>query len=565
MIEDAVEPWVAGQLALCLLAVDPVGLKGVHLRARACPVRDGFLKGRPSALADTRRFTPAISDVQLFGGIDISATLAAGRVVTSEGLLAQSKMLMLAMAERCDASLAARLAQVLDRDDGHSLILLDEGAEPDERAPDALTERLAFSFNLDGLRAENLAGLALDEDDIIAARGRLATMRVPEEAYVSLTHAAVQFGIPSMRPPTMALRAAMAHAALMGRDTVGDDDLRLGAQLVYAHRATQMPPDDDADDMEPPADQPPEDEGMAQDETDQIEQSMPDEMMIEAIAAILPPDLLAVLADKRSGRSTGGAGGAGRKHKGNRRGRPLPARPGHPGSGSRIDVVATLRAAAPWQPVRRRARPDAKSRVIIHPSDIHLKRYEERSDRLIIFAVDASGSAAVARLAEAKGAVELMLADAYAQRDHVALVAFRGEGADLALPPTRSLVQVKRRLSGLPGGGGTPLAAGLRAAADLARHAMGQGLSPSLALLTDGRANVALPGSVPGRASAQHDAEAMARFVRQINMPIAVVDTANRPQAALRGLTAILGGSYLPLPRADAARMSKAIGAALES
>jgi len=109
--------------------------------------------------------------------------------------------------------------------------------------------------------------------------------------------------------------------------------------------------------------------------------------------------------------------------------------------------------------------------VIVRPADIHLSRYETRRDRLLIFTVDASGSAALARLAEAKGAVELLLAQAYARRDQVALVAFRGDGAETLLPPTRSLVQAKRRLAGLPGGGGTPLAAGLLAAGEMAAHA----------------------------------------------------------------------------------------------
>jgi magnesium chelatase subunit D len=79
-------------------------------------------------------------------------------------------------------------------------------------------------------------------------------------------------------------------------------------------------------------------------------------------------------------------------------------------------------------------------------SDVRVRQFEERSDRAIIFVVDASGSAALARLAEAKGAIELLLGEAYARRDHVALVAFRGDGADILLPPTRSLVQTKRRL-----------------------------------------------------------------------------------------------------------------------
>jgi magnesium chelatase subunit D len=197
---------------------------------------------------------------------------------------------------------------------------------------------------------------------------------------------------------------------------------------------------------------------------------------------------------------------------------------------------------------------------VIRPGDLRLRRFQELSDRVLIFAVDASGSAALARLAEAKGAVELLLAQAYARRDHVALVAFRGQAAEILLPPTRSLVQTKRRLAGLPGGGGTPLAAGLRAAAEVARLARARGMTPTLALLTDGRANVALDGR-GDRAAALADALAMAQL--WTGWPAVVIDTATRPQAELRSLAAAMGATCLPLPRADAARLSAALTAAL--
>jgi magnesium chelatase subunit D len=196
--------------------------------------------------------------------------------------------------------------------------------------------------------------------------------------------------------------------------------------------------------------------------------------------------------------------------------------------------------------------------VRVLPSDVRLRRYEEKSDRLVIFAVDASGSSALARLGEAKGAVELMLARAYAARDHVALIAFRGETAELLLPPTRSLVQTKRRLAALPGGGGTPLAAGLQSAAELALQSRGRGLSPTLAILTDGRANIALDGSA-NRAQAAEDSAHMARFIRASGMPAIVLDLGTRPQPQLATLASTMAGRYMALPRADAARMSDAL------
>jgi magnesium chelatase subunit D len=307
-------------------------------------------------------------------------------------------------------------------------------------------------------------------------------------------------------------------------------------------------------------------------------------MLVEAARAALPPDLLARLAAARAARGARAAAGSGAERTGNRRGRPLPSRPGRPGGGGRIDLVATLRAAAPWQPLRRAAAAAAASGaaaasaaiiardgapaarpaavLLVRGSDLRLRRFRDHSDRVLIFAVDASGSAAAARLAEAKGAVELLLAAAYARRDHVALLAFRGQGAELILPPTRSLVATKRRLQGLPGGGGTPLAHGLALALATAGQARGRGLTPTIALLTDGRGNIALDGR-PDRPQAEADALRLARAIRAEGLPAVVIDTASRPQPALRLLSQAMAAPYLPLPRADARRLSGVLDAAL--
>jgi magnesium chelatase subunit D len=227
-----------------------------------------------------------------------------------------------------------------------------------------------------------------------------------------------------------------------------------------------------------------------------------------------------------------------------------------------MDLVATLRTAAPWQALRPPVPGAAPGALRIRPADFRLRRFKQTSDRVLIFVVDASGSAALARLAEAKGAVELLLARAYARRDHVALVAFRGRAAEVLLPPTRSLVQTKRRLAALPGGGGTPLAAGLRLGLELAELARARGMTPTLALLTDGRGNIALDGSAD-RGRAEADAAAVARAIRARGVPAVVIDTANRPQPGLRTLAGVLDAPYLALPRADARRLDGVLTAAL--
>ncbi len=542
--------------ALAALAVDPGGLKGIVVRARAGPLREG-LDGLLGALpGPKRRIHPGLTDTQLFGGLDVAASLASGRPVSTPGLAQTPALLILPMAERTPPGLAARLSQLLDAGTGHALLLLDESDDAEEPAPARICERLAFAADLNALRHADAKGGLPAPADLDAARGLFPAVRNRPEDFTTLAALAARFGIDSLRAPLLAARTARALAALDGREETGESDLLAAAELVYPQRA-QVVPEDTADEA-PPEPQPPEtSEEAAAGDT----RAIPDEMLIEAVRACLPPALLDRLAGAtRAPRSASGSG-AGAKCKANRRGRPLPARPGRPDGRARIDIIATLRAAAPWQTIRRAGQRDGARRIIVHPGDIRLKRHENRSDRLLIFGVDASGSAAMTRLAEAKGAVELLLGQAYSRRDQVALIAFRGTGAELVLPPTRSLVQAKRRLTALPGGGGTPLAAGLREILSLTTLARGQGFSPALVLLTDGKANVALDGT-GDRQQAQDDSARLARLVAAQGVPGLVIDISSRPAGHCETLAAALGGQHFPLPHADAAGISRAVGAA---
>ncbi len=552
--------WDRAALALRLLCVPDADLGGAVIRMRASPARDHVLT--QVAPLQPRKIHPTISDDQLFGGLDLAATLNAAQVVENKSFFHSRCTALLTMSERCGPDLAAKLAQQLDSGAGHMIVALDEGAEPDEAAPPALTERLAFHIAPEG-RAP--AGWPSDTPPVPAG-----TPLTPADVTVSgsdietLTSLAAVFGIDSLRAPSLALRAARAHAAMHGRKAVDESDLNAAAELVYPQRATRVPqePEDQSQDPPPPPEDAPDDDGAGDSESFEL----PDgDMLVDAVKALLPADLLAGLVPAGTTRSQTG-GGAGMKRKGNRRGRPLPSRPGRLDGRARIDLVATLRAAAPWQPLRNAAVPAGtppRQGLQIRPADIRLKRYQEQSDRLLIFAVDASGSAAMSRLNEAKGAVELLLGQAYAARDHVALIAFRGAEAELLLPPTRSLVQTKRRLASLPGGGGTPLAAGLQQAALLAEQSRARGLSPTVVILTDGRANIALDGTA-NRQTAQSDAEKMAGLLTAQNIAGLVIDMSNRPQDALRSLAARMQAPYIALPRADAERLTGAVSAALE-
>jgi magnesium chelatase subunit D len=373
------------------------------------------------------------------------------------------------------------------------------------------------------------------------------------DPHAILTATALALGVESARAPLFALRAARAAAALAGRETIDEDDLILAVRLVLAPRATRLPAPPKADNASDPPLPPPESNSS---EEERATPDLPEDMILEAALATLPRDVLEQLAAGRGKRGGNRARGAGERRKSPLHGRPLGARAGVPRGGLRLSLIDTLRAAAPWQALR--ARGDGPVRI--RRDDLRIRRFETRAESLTIFVVDASGSAAVARLAEAKGAVELLLAQAYVKRAQVALIAFRGAGAELLLPPTRSLTRARRALAELPGGGGTPLAAGLEAARTLAEAARARGRTPFLVVLTDGRGNIALDGSAV-RERAEHDAEQAARAIGQAGIGAAFVDTSARPRPEGVRLALAMGARYLPLPRADAAAMHRAVSA----
>ncbi|MEM8980509.1 MAG: magnesium chelatase subunit D, partial [Pseudomonadota bacterium] len=530
--------WRRAELALTLLAIDPIGLRGAQVRARVGPVRDRLREALAAIFPNQRRIHPEIDDIQLFGGVDVARSLAEGRQELSEGLLVPDSVICLEGAERASQGLSARLAQAAETLPV-TLLTMDEGADDLESPPETLLDPLAFRIDLEGLAMSATWPIVIETRDIESAARRLKHIKTDEAVYKYLSRAAVQLGITSLRAPVLALRSAKAHASLYARDKVHMDDLRVACELVYAPRATQRP--EDLEPPEPPA--PPQysaqnaSDPNAESETPQ--ESLSEEILLEAVRALLPPDLLAKESAKQRSKRAAAGQGAGTPKKSNRRGRPLPSRPGSLASGARLDLVSTLRAAIPWQPLRAslspRGQTQAHTPVQIRRSDFRTKRYEQKSDRLLIFTVDASGSAAFARLAETKGAIELLLGEAYARRDHAALIAFKGTQAELLLPPTRSLTQAKRSLSGLPGGGGTPLAAGLAKARELALQEMRRGLLPLVVLLTDGRANIDLDGEA-ARVPAGTQADEIAQTFPMHGIESLVIDSGKRPNPNLNAL-----------------------------
>ena len=583
-----------------LFAVDPVGLGGVALRSPACDNRDQWLALLKSLLptqTPLRRVPLNINDTALLGGLDLGASLQAGKPIALKGLLSQADggVLVLAMAERMSLSSAARFGSVLDtgmvalQRDGLDtsakaslgLVALDEGANDDEQMPAGLADRLAFRL-LMGAQDVDEEGPEWTAQEVLNARERLSQVTIDDEAVQALCAAALALGIDSLRASVFAVRVARAAAALAGSNTVEEEHTGVAARLVLAPRATRLPPaappeneaqDTPAENQEslskpdaPDAEN--KDESNAdddQEETQDEDPGLPEnlaELVLEAAQAAIPSGLLARLKIGQLHRAkTPTSGSAGALQKNALRGRPVGARKGEPRAGQRINVLETLRAAAPWQKLRQRqqATTDGQiQRIVVRKEDFHVTRFRQSGQTTTVFVVDASGSSALNRLAEAKGAVELLLADCYVRRDSVAVLAFRGQTAELILPPTRSLARAKRSLAGLPGGGGTPLAHAIDAAILLADQLRKKGETPIVVLLTDGKGNIARDGR-PGRAQAATDALAAATEMRLRGFSTLLVDTSPQAQDAAKNLAQAMGAQYLALPYAGANSLNQAV------
>ena len=613
-----------------LLAVDAAGLGGVALRSPPGAERDEWLSLLKQLLplnAPLRRIPLHINDTALLGGLDLGATLHAGKPIAQQGVLAQSDggVVVLAMAERLSLGTAARLTAVLDthevaierdsltvrRPARLGMVALDEGVADDEKLPAALLDRLAFHMVFEGRMHRDAAqdNVTWQAEEVLKARALLPQVVASDETLQALCAAASALGIDSLRAPLLALRVARAAAALSGQTEVCQEHVAVAARLVLAPRATRLPTpppgeetqgddsqgqdtqeQDKQDQPKPPKSEESPPDTAASDSSDTSDDTLLDneptdvdagsslaESVIQAARAAIPAGLLAALKLGEAVRSRAQAAGrSGAAQKSQTRGRPLGARRSEPRAGARLNVIETLRAAAPWQKLRQqesamRMAPSQQAmpgqvqpshRIHIRREDFHITRFKQTGQTTTLFVVDASGSSALNRLAEAKGAVELLLADCYVRRDRVAVLAFRGKTAELLLPPTRSLARAKRSLAGLPGGGGTPLASAIDAARELADQISRRGETPIIVLLTDGRGNIARDGT-SGRAQANEDALAAARQMRMDGISCLLMDTSPQPQPAAQMLAREMGAAYVPLPYAGAQMLSQVVRAAI--
>jgi magnesium chelatase subunit D len=481
---------------------------------------------------------------------------------------------------------AAQRAEVVRRNLAQAAIGSRQSAGREPLAANCRLPTAAWDDELDLLR-----GL------VLAAREQLPRVAIAESQIEQLLAAAVAFGVQGHRADLFAVRAACAAAALALREAVEEEDLALALRLVVLPRATRAPTNDDrraTDEQPPTADtpttgqepgvdnqegagataEPPANSAEAAELTQhsmsETHSSLPDEQILEALAAELPLDL-AELPFRAVRRGRSGSRGT----TGGRRGRHVRSTHGDPRR-ARIDIAATLRAAAPWQYIRDQGSgvrdqkslswsPTADPRPLrLNADDLRVKQFRSKAGALFCFAVDASGSMALHRMRQAKGAVHTLLQQAYVHRDRVALLAFRGACADVLLPPSQSVELARRALDLLPTGGGTPLAAALLCALDVARQARGRGIFQTvLVLLTDGRANVGLRS---GRDGVEDELRLLGKQVAADGIQAVVVDTQRSylSHGEARRLASWLGGEYVYLPNASGAQIAGAAVAARE-
>jgi magnesium chelatase subunit D len=556
------------KLALLLATVDPA-IGGVLLRGQKGSAKTTLARGLAALLPGDAPFVElplGATEDRVVGSLDLATALTGGGVRFQSGLLAAAHGGVLYVDEvnlladhlvdvlldvavsginRVEREGIAHMhparfvlvgsmnpeegelrPQLLDR--FGLAVDVSASTDPGERA-EVVRRRLAFDADPEGWCCDWTTHEVVTSQRLAAAR----PAALPDALLDTVTALCVAVGAEGLRADLVICRAAAALAGLEGRPETTVEDVRRVAPLALAHRRRRQP-------IEEP--------GISPEEVDQVLDQGQSEGEAPERPPVTPdqPTPVRRLEVPRSVGSSEGRRSVVQAERGRLVGEKVPEAGGAMAS---VAVGGTVRAAAV------RGAP-----LAIEPADLREAVREERAGNLVVLAVDASGSmGAERRMEAAKGAVLSLLLDAYQRRDRVALVTFRGEEAQVALRPTGSVEVARARLTELPTGGRTPLAAGILTALELAEAAASDRHRPLLVLVTDGRATSAAGDDDPMAA-----AHLAAARVRRRRVPAVVVDAEDGPTrlGLAAELASAMGARHLTLPQLEAGAMSSAIRAA---
>ena len=528
-------------------------------------IRTGSRSFEPGLIAATHRGILYVDEVNLLNDhlVDVLLDAAAmGRNYVEREGISVSHAAEFILVGTMNPEEGDLRPQLLDR--FGLAVEVDSAFTPEERR-EVVKRRIAYESDPFGFMDAWQESEAAERERILRSQQLLGQVVVSDDILELITGICAEYQVDGLRADIVMYKTASTIAAYEGRDQVVAEDVREAAEMALLHRQRRQPfqqphlvteqldsmidefqnrphdrepqdqdnsqseeqDDGDPDPPEQEEEQPPEPEGDSGPQDQYFEVGTP--FSVRSLQ-MRPPDHRARPAGGRRARTVSGT------PLGRYVGAAIPQ-----DKATDLALDATLRAAAPHQVERRRPHPnplppgegtDDAPAFLIEPHDVREKVRETKTGSLILFVVDASGSmGAQRRMVAVKGAILSLLLDAYQRRDRVGLIAFRGTGAQVLLPPTSSVDLAHALLSEMPTGGRTPLSRGLLLAMEVieAEKQKDRNVLPLLVVLSDGRANVAMGSAEAdpsnGTTLPIAEARAMAAAIREQRIPAVVVDT----------------------------------------